>query len=265
MRRLPPSRVVGSGVTASHPAAVFFDAYGTLIHFPQDPSPFDYMADALRRAGVDLPRPRLDDALRAEMRYYKSHYASIRTAGDLERLRLADARVYLEALGDTGPVRLDVNHVADELAAAFESRVLPDGRPAIDLVRAAGVRAGVLSNFSYLLPLVLDEVGLGGVLDPIVFSAAVGAEKPDPRIFAAAAIAIDADLADCVLIGDDLTNDVAGAQRCGMPVVWLARDGSAAPPGVAVARNLVDAARLALEPGWRELSRSGPTPPAADA
>ena len=143
--------------------------------------------------------------------------------------------------------------------------MLPDAHPAIDLVRAAGVRTGVLSNFSYLLPLVLDEVGLGGVLDPIVFSAAVGAEKPDPRIFAAAAIAIDADLADCVLIGDDLTNDVAGAQRCGMPVVWLARDGSAAPPGVAVARNLVDAARLALAPGWRELSRSGPTPPAGDA
>ena len=257
------SRVVASGVTTSHPAAVFFDAYGTLIHFPDAPSPFDYMADALRREGVDLPRARLDDALHAEMRYYKAHYASVRTADDLERLRIEDARVYLEALGDTGPARLDLNRVADELAAAFESRVLPDARPAIDLVRAAGVRAGVLSNFSYLLPLVLDEVGLGAGLDPIVFSAAVGAEKPDPRIFAAAAAAVDADLADCVLIGDDLANDVDGAQRCGMPVVWLARDGSAGPPGVAVARDLVDAARLALGPSWRDLSLGGRT--AADA
>ncbi len=256
--------MVASGVTTSHPAAVFFDAYGTLIHFPEDPSPFDYMADTLRRAGIDLPRARVDDALHAEMRYYKAHYASVRTADDLERLRIEDARVYLEALGDTGPVDLDLNHVADELAAAFESRVLPDARPAIDLVQAAGVRAGVLSNFSYLLPLVLDEVGLGDALDPVVFSAAVGAEKPDPRIFAAAAAAVDADLADCVLIGDDLQNDVAGAQRCGMPVVWLSRDGSAGPSGVAVARNLVDAARLALEPGWRDLSLGGRTA-AADA
>ena len=237
---------------------MFFDAYGTLIHFPQDPSPFDYMADALRRAGVALPRPRVDAALRAEMRYYKAHFASVRTADDLERLRAADARVYLQALGDTGSVLLDVNHIADELTAAYPTRVLPDARPAIDLVRAAGVRAGVLSNYSYLLPLVLDEVGLGDCLDPVVFSAAVGAEKPDPRIFAAAAAAVGADLDDCVLIGDDLTNDVAGAQRCGMPVVWLARDGSDVPPGVTVARNLVDAARLALGPGWRELSRRAP-------
>ena len=233
---------------------MFFDAYGTLIHFPEDPSPFDYMADALRQTGLDLARQRLDDALHAEMRYYKAHFASVRTADDLERLRIEDARVYLEALGDTGPVRLDLNHVADELAAAFESRVLPDARPAIDLVRAAGVRAGVLSNFSYLLPLILDEVGLGAGLDPVVVSAAVGAEKPDPRIFATAAAAVDADLADCVLIGDDLANDIGGAQRCGMPVVWLSRDGSAAPAGVAAARDLVDAARLALGPGWRDLS-----------
>ena len=259
------SRVVASRVTTSHPAAVFFDAYGTLIHFPDDPSPFDYMADALGQIGVELPRARLDDALHAEMRYYKAHYASVRTADDLERLRIADARVYLQALGHTGPVRLDLNHVADELAAAFESRVLPDARPAIELVRAAGVRAGVLSNFSYLLPLVLDEVGLGDGLDPVVISAAVGAEKPDPRIFAAAAAAVDANLADCVLIGDDPTNDVGGAQRCGMPVVWLARDGTAAPPGVAAARNLEDAARMALGPGWRELSRRGGTATAADA
>ena len=260
-----PSLVVGSAVTTSLPAAVFFDAYGTLIHFPDDPSPFDYMADTLRRAGVDLPRARLDDALHAEMRYYKAHYASVRTADDLERLRIEDARVYLQALGDTGTARLDLNHVADDLAAAFESRVLPDAHAAIDLVRTAGVRAAVLSNFSYLLPLVLDEVGLGDRLDPIVFSAAVGAEKPDPRIFAAAAAAVDADLSDCVLIGDDFKNDVGGAQRCGMPVVWLARDGSAAPPGVAAVRNLVDAARLALGSGWRDLSRSGRTPPPAVA
>ena len=83
---------------------MFFDAYGTLIHFSQDPSPFDYMADAVRRAGVDLPRSRLDAALHAEMRYFKAHFAAVRTAEDFERLKLADARVYVEELGDTGPV-----------------------------------------------------------------------------------------------------------------------------------------------------------------
>ena len=237
---------------------MFFDAYGTLIHFSQDPSPFDYMADAVRRAGVDLPRSRLDAALHAEMRYFKAHFAAVRTAEDFERLKLDDARVYVEELGDTGPVRLDVDHMAAELGEAFATLVLPDARPAIDVVRVAGVRAGCLSNYSFLLPIVLDEVGLADHLDPVIFSAAAGAEKPDPRIFAAAAAAVDADLADCVLIGDDLQNDVAGARRAGMPVVWIARDGSPAPPGVAVARDLADAARMALGPGWRTLSIGAP-------
>lgn len=244
---------------------MFFDAYGTLIHFAQDPSPFDYMADAVRRAGVDLPRERLDAALHAEMRYFKAHYAAIQTADDLERLKVADARVYLEALGDTGPVRLEVNQIAEDLAAAFPTRVLPDAGPALNLVRAAGVRAGCLSNFSYLLPLLLDEVGLADRLDPVIFSAAVGAEKPDPRIFEAAAAAVGAEPADCVLIGDDLENDVDGARGCGMPVVWIARDGSPAPPGVATARDLADAARMALAPGWRTLSLTGQHGAGADA
>ena len=238
---------------------MFFDAYGTLIHFSQDPSPFDFMADAVRRAGVDLPRSRLDAALHAEMRYFKAHFAAVRTAEDFERLKLADARVYVDELGDTAPVHLNVDHMAAELAEAFATRVLPDARPAIGVVRAAGVRVGVLSNYSYLLPLVLDQLGLASLLDPVVFSAAVGAEKPDPRAFAAAAAAVGADLADCVLIGDDLLNDVAGARRSGMPVVWIARDGTPAPPGVATARDLADAARMAVAPGWRTLSLDAAT------
>lgn len=244
----------GSGVTSSYPAAVFFDAYGTLIHFPADPSPFDYMADAVRRAGVDLPRERLDAALNAEMRYFKAHFAAVRTAADFQRLKLDDARVYVEELGDTGSVRLDIAQMAAELHQAFATRVLPDALPAIDVVRAAGVRVGVLSNYSYLLPLVLDGLELADQLDPIVFSAAVGAEKPDRRVFEAAAATVGAELRDCVLIGDDLVNDVAGARGCGMPVVWIARDGALPPPGVATARDLADAARMALAPGWRSLS-----------
>ena len=252
-------------MATSYPAAVFFDAYGTLIHFSQDPSPFDFMADAVRRAGVDLPRSRLDAALHAEMRYFKAHFAAVRTAEDFKRLKLADARVYVDELGDTGCVRLNVDHMAAELAEAFATRVLPDALPAIDVVRAAGARVGVLSNYSYLLPLVLDQLGLSSLLDPVVFSAAVGAEKPDSRIFDAAASAVAAELSDCVLIGDDLVNDVAGARRCGMPVVWIARDGTPAPPGVATARDLADAARMAVAPGWRTLSldaaTSGDAPP----
>ena len=241
------------------PAAVFFDAYGTLIHYPETPSPFDYMAMAMGRLGWTIPRVWLDEALRAEMAYYKENFSSVRSEADLNQLRASDARVYMDALGDWVGGDPDMEAVAAKLASAFQTRVLPDADSAIDVVRRAGVRAGVLSNFAYMLPLVLDEVGLRDVLDPIVVSASVGCEKPDTQIFSAAAAAVDADVCDCVLIGDDLTNDVEGAQASGMPVVWLRRDGysqSVSPAGVATALSLDEAAHMAVGEEWRTLSLS---------
>jgi FMN phosphatase YigB (HAD superfamily) len=240
------------------PAAVFFDAYGTLIHYPEKPSPFDYMANAMDRLGWTIPRVWLDDALRAEMAYYKEHFSSVRSEADLKQLRTSDAKVYMDALGNWAGGDPDIEALATELALAFQTRVLADADSAIDVVRRAGVRTGVLSNFAYMLPLVLAEVGLTDVLDPIVVSASVGYEKPDPRIFAAAAAAVGADVCDCVLIGDDRTNDVEGAQTSGMPVVWLRRDRcslSVSPTDVATALSLDEAAHMAVGKEWRTLSR----------
>ena len=244
-------------MSGSHPAAVFFDAYGTLIHFPETPSPFEYMADAMGRAGLVVPRKRLDDALQVEMEYFKSRYGTVRTPSDLDWLRAAGARVYLEVLGDLDEVKIELAHVADDLVEAFRARVLPDALPAIEAVRAAGVQVGVLSNFSYLLSMMLDELGLLGLLDPIVVSAQVGFEKPDPRIFLAAANAVGAEPGDCVLVGDDLITDIGGAQRVGMPAIWIARDSVDGPTGVSRVRSLVDAAHMAIGGGWRALSLTG--------
>ena len=246
-------------MTTLFPAAVFFDAYGTLIHYPETPSPFDYMADVMRRLGYTIPRVSLDAALKTEMGYYKAHFSSVQSETDLNELRASGAKVYVDVLAEWVDGHSHLGEVAQELASAFQPRMLPGAESAIDVVRRSGVRAGVLSNFAYVLPLVLAEVGLRNVLDPIVVSASVGYEKPDPRIFAAAAAAVDADTCDCVLIGDDLTNDVEGAQASGMPVVWLQRDGkvqSFKGSGIAIARSLDEAAQMAVGEQWRTLSLS---------
>ncbi len=179
-------------MTTLFPAAVFFDAYGTLIHYPETPSPFDYMADVMRRLGYTIPRVSLDAALKTEMGYYKAHFSSVQSEIDLNELRASGAKVYVDALSEWVEGHSDLGEVAQELASACQTRMLPGAESAIDVVWRSGVRAGVLSNFAYMLPLVLAEVGLRNVLDPIVVSASVGYEKPDPRIFAAAAAAVDA-------------------------------------------------------------------------
>ncbi len=236
------------------PTAVFLDAYGTLISWQPQHPPAEVIHTGLRRAGLSLPMETVERALATEMAFYRDRQASVRTPAQLAHLRTESAEVLRDALGGPQVCRLSNAALLSLILTAFEARTLPDVEPALHALRAAGVRTGVLSNFSYVLPVLLDELSLAKRLDPIVFSAAVGSEKPDPRIFQVAATAVGASPSRCVLIGDDLTNDVEGARAVGMPVVWIARDGAAAPPGVAVARNLSDAVKLALAPGWPRLS-----------
>ena len=236
------------------PAAVFFDAYGTLISWKPARPPAQVVAEGLWAAGVDAPFERVEAAVRAEMAFYRERQALVRTAAELAALRRDAATLVRDELGGRQACSLPLDDIAALLVKAFATWAYPEARTVIERLRARGLRTGVLSNFSYLLPLLLAEVGLAEHLDPIVFSAAEGVSKPDAAIFAAAARAVGADPAQCVLIGDDLGNDVAGARGVGMPVIWLNRVGQPIPAGVHAATDLIQAADTILSAEWRSLS-----------
>jgi HAD superfamily hydrolase (TIGR01509 family) len=104
-------------------------------------------------------------------------------------------------------------------------RAFPDTLPTISLLRRAGVRLAVLSN--YELPSVHHTMRSAGVdpayFDALLSSAAIGARKPDPRAYAAAAAALGLSPSECVFV-DDLAENVEGAQRAGMRAYLLDRD-----------------------------------------
>ncbi len=233
------------------PAAVFFDAYRTLIFWQTEPSPFDVVETGLHRASMNVSRASVETALRAEMAYYKQHFSKVQTREQLDRLRRDDARVFREALGDAAADAPPVDDLVVLLGQAFETHLLPDALPAIQRLRAAGVRTGVLSNFSFQLPLILEDVGLGGLLDPIIVSAEAGVEKPDVAIFTAAARAVNATVDRCVMIGDDLVADIAGARSAGMPSIWVNRRHEPVPVGVTSSADLADAVSIVLTGSWR--------------
>ncbi len=243
---MPPARDL--------PAAVFFDAHGTLISWKPARSPTQVVAEGLWAAGVDAPLERIEAAVRAQTVLYRERKALVRTAAELAVLRRDAAIVVRDILGGPRACTMPIDAIAALLVEAFGTWAFPEARAAIDRLRAQGLRVGVLSNFSYLLPLLLAEVGLAEHLDPIVFSAAEGVEKPDTAIFAAAVRAVDAEPAQCVLIGDDLVNDVAGARAVGMPVIWLNRGGQPVPAGVHAASDLIQATDAILGADWRRLS-----------
>lgn len=70
----------------------------------------------------------------------------------------------------------------------------------------------------------LAAAGLSERFDAIVTSEAVGASKPDPRIFHVALERLACRAGDAVMVGDHPLRDVAGAQQAGLRGVWIDRD-----------------------------------------
>ncbi len=72
------------------------------------------------------------------------------------------------------------------------------------------------------------------LVDHLVVSEEVGAEKPDPRIFRVALRRAGVRAPEAVMIGDSWTNDIVGALRTGIRPIWFNRFHLARPPGTSV-------------------------------
>jgi putative hydrolase of the HAD superfamily len=88
------------------------------------------------------------------------------------------------------------------------------------------MRIVCVSNWDFELGAVLERIGLAPALDGVVTSAAVGARKPDPAIFAAALAVAGCEAAAAIHVGDS-DEDVEGARAAGIDVLRIDRDGGA--------------------------------------
>jgi len=98
-------------------------------------------------------------------------------------------------------------------------------------LRDARLRLGVVSNSDGRVAEALDGAGLGEYFEIVVDSAAVGVEKPDPRIFRPALDHLALPAASAVYVGDRYEVDVVGARRAGLEAVLLTPAGGPSPPG----------------------------------
>ena len=71
----------------------------------------------------------------------------------------------------------------------------------------------------------LDAAGLHGCFDGVFVSDEVGFAKPDRRFFDAALARIGVPKEQCIVIGDSLSSDVAGANNAGIECIWYAPSG----------------------------------------
>lgn len=136
---------------------------------------------------------------------------------DLEQTVRLQTRDLLAA---TSPDRLDQ---AGPIAGRFATdsrRQFAKLRPTLERL-GRRYRLGVVSNFYGNLDGIFRAEGLRDLFVVIADSGALGVTKPESGIFLHAAKAADTEAADCVMVGDSMTRDVAGAAGVGMKTAWI--------------------------------------------
>jgi HAD superfamily hydrolase (TIGR01509 family) len=88
--------------------------------------------------------------------------------------------------------------------------------PALDALRASGVKVAVISNSEGMLEDLFETLGIRDYFDLVVDSAKFGIEKPDVRIFQRALDAFSVRPEDALHLGDSIATDIEGARAAGM-------------------------------------------------
>jgi putative hydrolase of the HAD superfamily len=231
------------------PAIIFFDAANTLIR-PHPGVGAVYSAVAREHARV-VPAEALEAA-------FLPAWGAVRQArgGSPYGPTEAHARAFwrqvvaltFERAGAAMPADPFFDVLYDRFGTAACWRVDQHARPALERVRAAGVRTGLLSNFDARLRPLLTRLDLERHLDVVVISCEVGAEKPHPAIFEAARRRAGiADPARIAFIGDQRLDDFEGAARAGWRPILLDPSGTVADDGLRqTATTLLDAVEALL-------------------
>lgn len=135
---------------------------------------------------------------------------------DLSAVRRESIRLALYRAGEN-PLLADE---AFEIFFAERQRVtlFDDARPSLQFLAARFPLVSVSNGNADL-----QRVGLGPYFRATISAREFGVGKPDPRIFHAAAGAVDLMPEDFLHVGDDATLDALGALNAGMQAAWVNR------------------------------------------
>lgn len=208
--------------------AITFDVTGTLIHTPRVAEIYE---DVLRRHGLTVPADRICHFLplvwqemqcRVELGVDR-FLAHPNGARGWWRDFLDRLCQYLET---EPPTRFTAAELYHRFCQADAWEVYPDVRESLARLQAMGLSLAVVSNWDDRLGRLLTHLDLTRYFDAIVFSAALGVEKPDPRIFGYALELLDVAPDAALHVGDDRRCDVEGALAAGMHALHLVRSES---------------------------------------
>lgn len=205
------------------PRVVFLDVGDTLVR--AHPSWAGVYRLGLADAGIEVGEAELERALVEATQggaWALEGPFEATEAASFERIKEFDSQV-LAAVGHAD-LPDEVFHAVE---AAFAARsawhVFPDVPPAVEALRGAGFRLGVISNWLWGAPELLHDLELARHFEALVISARVGYNKPHPGIFEHALEVMSIAPAEALHVGDSYAADVVGARRAGIRAVLIDR------------------------------------------
>jgi putative hydrolase of the HAD superfamily len=208
------------------PEVIFFDLGDTLMR--AHPSWAGVYRQVLAEHGIHVAEDRLAGALVKATRdgdYMSEEPLEATAEASFARICDFDRR----ALAELGVTDLPTE-LFEHIEAAFVDRsswfIFPDVVPAIEAIKAAGIRIGIISNWVWGAPELLHDVDLARHFDGLTISARVGFMKPNQRIFEHALEQLRATPSTSIHVGDSYAADVVGARRMGITPVLITRYGA---------------------------------------
>ncbi len=108
-------------------------------------------------------------------------------------------------------------------AVAGWATPFPDVKATLHELRQRGYRLGLLSNTWWAAEwhnADLATNGLDELLDVVVYTSDLPHSKPHPSVFLEVTARLDVEPQACVMVGDMMIDDIAGALGVGMRAVW---------------------------------------------
>lgn len=194
---------------------IFFDVGGTLIH--PHPSVGAIYSRVAERHGLVIPAELLNLRFKEIWKKNKGQRSTV----DKEWWHQMVVEVF------KGQPFNDPHAFFEDLYAEFEKKevwhLYPDVEPTLSELKSRGIRLAVISNWDSRLPALLLNLHLDTFFEKQFISFDLKITKPDARFFQHALQKMHVEPLEALHIGDDLEEDIEGAQRVGMRAYHIDR------------------------------------------